>query len=74
MASIVILFLFDFIFIFTEMRLWNQPDPNNPVWQTIQPLHGFAIFCFIVINLLKIGLIIFVGKGIAELNKSVQTR
>lgn len=74
MASIIILFVFDFIFIFTEMRLWNQTDANNPIWQAIQPLHGFAIFCFIVINLLKIGLLFFVGKGISELNKPVQTR
>jgi len=56
------------------MRLWNQTDANNPIWQAIQPLHGFAIFCFIVINLLKIGLLFFVGKGISELNKPVQTR
>jgi|688.fasta_scaffold1546055_1 hypothetical protein len=65
MVSIVVLFAFDFIFIFTEMRLWNETDANNLIWQAIQPLHGFAIFCFIVINLLKIALLIFVGKGIS---------
>ena len=52
MVALAVLFLFDFIYIFTEMRLWGQSDSGNPVWDTIRPLHGFGIFCFVVINIL----------------------
>jgi hypothetical protein len=74
MVALAVIMLYDFIFIFTEIRLWNQTDANNPVWQTIKPLHGFATFCFAVINALKIALMVFVCKGISELNNAVQTR
>jgi hypothetical protein len=37
-------------------------------------MHGFGIFCFVVINLLKIALMVFIGKGISEKNKAVQLR
>ncbi len=74
MVALGVLFVFDFIFIFTEMRLWTQVDAGNAVWDTIRPLHGFGIFCFVVINILKIVMMVFVGKGVSELNKAVQTR
>jgi hypothetical protein len=47
----------------TEVPVWTSPDPNNPVWQTIRPLHGFGIFCFVVINILKLILLVITIKG-----------
>lgn len=40
----------------------------------MRPLHNFGIFCFTVINLLKVVLTVFIGKAISENNKAVQTR
>jgi hypothetical protein len=74
MGTLIVLFVFDLVFIFTEIRVWTSTDSNNPIWQTIRPLHNFGIFCFILINILKIILTVLVGKGISEANKTVQTR
>jgi hypothetical protein len=48
------LILFDVVFGLTEMRIWLTEDPNNAVWQTLMPAHGFSIFCSIVIMILKV--------------------
>jgi hypothetical protein len=74
MGTLVALFIFDLIFVFTEISTWTSNDSTNPVWQTLRPMHNFGIFCLIVINILKIILTVFVGKGISETNKAVQTR
>ncbi len=74
MGTLVVLFMFDLIFLFTEISAWTSTDSTNPVWQTIRPMHNFGIFCFILINLLKIILAVLVGKGISETNKAVQMR
>lgn len=74
MATLIVLFIFDIIFLFTEISVWTSTDSANPVWQTMRPLHNFGIVCFIVINILKIVLTVLIGKGISETNKAVQTR
>jgi hypothetical protein len=65
MGCLVVLFVFDLIFCLTEFSVWTSIDIGNPVWQTIRPLHNFGIFCFVLINILKIVLTVFVGKGIS---------
>ena len=47
----------------TELPVWTKVDPNNDVWQTLRPMHNFGIFCFIVINILKLVLVIFLCKA-----------
>jgi hypothetical protein len=74
LVSVIIVTVFDIIFAFTEMGVWNNTDETNPMWETIRPMHRFSIFCLIVINMLKILLIIFLGKGISEMSKPVQAR
>lgn len=74
MAALVLATVFDFIFIFTEIRVWMQNIPSNPVWGQLRPMHNFGLFCFICINILKIILMILIGKGIKDQNKAVQTR
>jgi hypothetical protein len=74
MGTLIALFIFDLIFLFTEISVWTSTDSSNPVWQTIRPLHNFGIFCFVLINILKIVLTVLIGKGISETNKAVQTR
>lgn len=74
MGTLIVLFVFDIIFIFTEIRVWTSTDSSNPIWQTMRPLHNFGIFCFFLINILKIVLTVLVGKAISETNKAVQTR
>ncbi len=66
------LFVFDIIFVFTEIRVWGQVDDKNPVWQTIKPLHGFGIFCFVVINCLKALLGVLACRALSEVNKAVR--
>jgi hypothetical protein len=74
MGTLVILFIFDLIFLLTQFSVWTSVDEGNPVWQTIRPLHNFGIVCYVAINVLKIVLTVFVGKAISETKKSVQTR
>ena len=74
MASIIALFVFDAVFLVTEIHLWTQKDASDPVWQTLRPMHGFGIVCFAVINVLKIVLLVFVCKGISLAGKAVQAR
>lgn len=62
-GAIIMLFVIDFLFAITEMPVWTGDDPINPVWQTIRPLHNFGIFCFVVINLLKIFLLVLTCKA-----------
>lgn len=74
MGTLIVLTIFDFIFIFTEIRVWGDNDPKNSVWNSLKPMHGFGVFCFIVINLLKIVLMVVVGRGISEGNSAIQPR
>lgn len=74
MGTLIALFIFDLIFLFTEIPTWTSNDSSNPVWQTLRPMHNFGIFCFIVINILKIILTVLVGKGISQTNTAVQVR
>ena len=74
MAALALSALFDFIFIFTQLQLWMQTIPTNPIWQQLRPMHVFGIVCFCVINILKIFLMLSIGKSISEKNKAVQTR
>lgn len=74
MGTLIVVTVFDLIFIFTEIRIWGETDPKNSVWNAIKPMHGFGVFCFIVINILKIVLMVLVGKAINESSKAVQTR
>ena len=66
----IILFVVDFLFLITEMPVWTKEDPNNDVWQTLRPLHNFGIFCFVLINILKLLMTIFLCKA----NSSDQTQ
>ena len=72
LAATIVLLVFDLIFAFTEIRVWVSEDPNNPVWQTIRPMHNFGIFCFVLINVLKILLLVLAARGVSTLNKAVQ--
>ncbi len=74
MGTLILLLVFDFIFIFVEIRVWNTEDLNNTAWMSIKSMHGFGTFCFILINLLKILLTVFIWKAIGEKNRAVQTR
>jgi hypothetical protein len=57
-GATIILFVVDLLFLLTEIPVWNAVDPNNPVWQTIHSLHSFGIFCFVIINILKLILLV----------------
>jgi hypothetical protein len=57
-GATIILFIVDLLFLLVEIPVWNQTDPNNPVWQTIHGLHSFGIFCFVVINIFKLILLV----------------
>ena len=48
----------DLLFLLTEIPVWTTEDKSNPVWQTIRPLHGFGIFCFVLINIFKLILLV----------------
>ena len=65
MGVLALACLFDFIFIFTQLQLWMQTIPSNPVWQQLRSMHVFGILCFVVINLLKILLMVIIGKAIS---------
>lgn len=54
MVAVIVLILIDIIFAFTELRVWVSEDPNNPIWQTLRPMHNFGIFCFSLIMILKV--------------------
>jgi hypothetical protein len=43
--------------------VWTSDDPINAVWQTIRPLHNFGIFCFVLINILKIVLLVLTCRA-----------
>lgn len=66
--------MFDAIFLFTEIRVWINFNKTDPVWQALKPIHGFGIFCFALINILKVILLIYVCKGLSDLKKAVQIR
>lgn len=62
-GAVIILFVVDFLFAVTEIPVWTSTDNLNSVWQTIRPLHNFGIFCYVLINLLKIVLIFFTCRA-----------
>lgn len=62
-GATIILFIVDLLFLLTEIPVWTSIDPNNPVWQTIHSLHSFGIFCFVVINILKLILLVISIRG-----------
>jgi hypothetical protein len=69
-ACIILLFAIDLIFAVSEIPVWTSFDADNPVWQTIRPMHNFGIFCFVVINLLKILLLVFICRAISQANRN----
>ena len=54
MGAIILLIVFDVIFVFTEIRVWTTDDPKNPIWHALRPMHNFGIFCWVVIMILKV--------------------
>ena len=54
MASVILLFIIDLIFAFTEIGVWLSNDPKNPIWATLRSMHNFGVFCFSVILALKV--------------------
>ena len=66
----ILLFIVDFLFAITEMPVWTAFDPNNSVWQTLRPMHNFGIFCFVIINILKIILLVFSCKALKSSGSS----
>lgn len=69
-GATIILFIVDLLFLLVEIPVWTSTDPNNPVWQTIRSLHGFGIFCFVVINILKLLLIVLSIRGASAANQA----
>jgi hypothetical protein len=59
-----VLFIVDIIFALAELPVWTAFDPANAVWQTLRPMHNFGIFCFVVINLLKIVLLVLTCRAL----------
>jgi hypothetical protein len=69
-GATIILFVVDLLFLLVEIPVWTSTDPNNPVWQTIRSLHGFGIFCFVVINILKLLLLVLSIRGASAANQT----
>lgn len=46
----------DFLFYLFVAGSWATPTKNNLVWNSLQGAHGFAIFCSILITILKVPL------------------
>jgi hypothetical protein len=67
-----VLCIVDLLFILTEVPVWLAEDPSNPVWQTIRPLHGFGIFCYVVIYVLKIILLVITCKSMSQAAQNSQ--
>ena len=40
----IALLVIDLIFFLTAFHSWTTSDPNNPLWDDLKGLHGFAIF------------------------------
>jgi hypothetical protein len=59
----VLLFIVDLLFALTEIPVWTSLDNLNEVWQTMRPLHNFGIFCFVIINILKIILVFYTCRA-----------
>lgn len=70
-GATIILFIVDLLFVLTEVPVWTSNDPNNQVWQTIRPLHGFGIFCFVLINIFKLILLVITLRGASQANQNV---
>ena len=74
MVGVILLFVFDVIFLLTEVHLWLEVDPENETWQMLKPMHVFGIVCFGVINILKVGLLVCVCKAVSDATKAVQIK
>jgi hypothetical protein len=46
----------DLIFYLFVTSSWMTLEENNTVWNGLRGMHGFAIFCSVVITVLKVGI------------------
>lgn len=65
--TLVILDLFFFIFV---PRTWMSEEENNTIWNNMKALRGFAIFCSVLILILKVPLLFFLWRYRAESKNS----
>jgi hypothetical protein len=54
MTAIIVLAIYDVLFAILEMRVWTTEEIGNNVWNSLNSLHGFAIFCSIIEFVLKV--------------------
>lgn len=51
---VVLLLLMDLIFYLFVTSSWMTLEENNSVWNGLHGMHGFAIFCSVIITILKV--------------------
>ena len=51
---VVLLLLMDLIFYLFVTSSWMTLEENNTVWNGLRGMHGFAIFCSVIITILKV--------------------
>lgn len=49
-----VLVLLDILFFVFVPRTWLTEDANNSIWNSLKSMHGFAIFCSVIVLLLKV--------------------
>jgi hypothetical protein len=51
---VAVLVLLDVLFFVFVPRTWLTEDANNSIWNSLKSMHGFAIFCSVIVLLLKV--------------------
>jgi hypothetical protein len=51
---VILLLLMDLIFYLFVTSSWMTMEEGNSVWNGLKGMHGFAIFCSVVITILKV--------------------
>lgn len=50
----------DLIFYLFVTPSWMATEANNSVWNGLKGMHGFAIFCSVIITILKVYFIVYI--------------
>lgn len=60
MYIVILLLVMDLFFYLFVAGSWGTQTKNNLVWNSLSGAHGFAIFCSVIITILKIPLLYFI--------------
>ncbi len=56
---VILLLVMDLIFYLFVTSSWMTLEEGNSVWNGLKGMHGFAIFCSVVITILKVRMCLF---------------